>query len=229
MSWEQRPVVALVPARGGSVGIPRKNLRVVRGKPLVVHTVEAALASNVIDHVYLSSDDSEILALGRTLGVETIERSPALASNSATAAEVVTDFIARLPVELADADPYLVYLQPTSPLRTAEHIDAVFAELQAQRGSFGLSVKRMKDTPYKAFILSQDGRLQALFDAKLTNANRQSLPEVYYPNGAIYVFPISEFRAHGGFPSNGGVAYVMSEQASLDIDSESDLAMMELR
>jgi CMP-N,N'-diacetyllegionaminic acid synthase len=228
MSWAQRPVLALVPARGGSVGIPRKNLRVVRGKPLVAHTVEAALASTVVDRVYLSSDDEEILALGRTLGVETIKRESALASNQATAAEVVADFIARLPVEISDSDPYLVYLQPTSPLRTAEHIDAAFAELQAQRGSYGLSVKRMKDTPYKAFTLSESRRLQSLFDSKLSNANRQSLPEVYYPNGAIYIFPVSEFLAHGGFPSNGGVAYLMSEQASLDIDSESDLAMMEL-
>jgi CMP-N-acetylneuraminic acid synthetase len=224
MSCGERQVWALVPARGGSVGVSRKNLRVVRGKPLVAHTLEAALAARPIDRVFLSSDDDEILAVGKSLGVELVKRDAAAASNTATAADVVRHFLGQV---AADGDPLLVYLQPTSPLRTAAHIDAAFAEMEAKQNVTALSVVVVKQSPFKSFTLSEDGRLKSLFDEKLSNANRQSLPEVYYPNGAIYIFPLSEFTARGGFPSNGSVPYVMSERDSIDIDSEEDLAKVE--
>lgn len=226
MTWSNRKVLAVVPARGGSVGIPRKNLRLVRGKPLVAHTLEAALASQVVDRVCLSSDDDEILAVGERLGAETFRRQADLASSTATAAQVVADFIDRLPSQLKDEDPLLVYLQPTSPLRSAAHIDAAFREMEAHNATSCVSVVELKKTPFKSFKL-ENGRLQSLFDETLSNANRQSLPKVYYPNGAIYIFPISEFRARGGFPSNGSVPFVMSERDSADIDTEDDLANVE--
>lgn len=126
-----------------------------------------------------------------------------------------------------DQDPFLTYLQPTSPLRTAEHIDSAFDEMEAKQGSACLSVVKLKKTPYKSFSLNQNGLLQSLFDENLSNANRQSLPETYYPNGAIYIFLLSEFIRKGAFPSNGSVPFRMSEKESLDIDTEDDIAMME--
>jgi CMP-N-acetylneuraminic acid synthetase len=227
MSSGRRQVLALVPARGGSVGVPRKNLRLVRGKPLVAHTLDAALASTFVDRVHLSSDDDDILAVGRALGVEVCKRPAPLATNTATAGEVVAHFIAGLPAPVVAEDPYIVYLQPTSPLRTAAHIDGAFRQMESADASTCVSVVQLKRTPFKSFRLSENGRLQSLFEEKLSNANRQALPPVYYPNGAIYIFPISEFAAKGGFPSNGSVPFVMSERDSIDIDSEDDIAMME--
>ncbi len=227
MAFRQRQVLALVPARGGSKGVKRKNLRTVKGKPLVGHTLEAALLSERVDKVYLSSDDDEILGLGRSMGVEAFKRPEAVASDSATATEVVFNFIGRLsPTDIA-GNPFIVYLQPTSPMRNAGHIDAAFSEMESRNGSQAMSVVELKKTPYKSFILSQDGLLQSLFEQKLSNSNRQTLPAAYYPNGAIYIFPVSEFLKKGGFPSNGSVPFIMSEKESIDIDTEDDIAMME--
>lgn len=227
MTFRQRQVLALVPARGGSKGVPRKNLRNLKGKPLMAHTIEAALQSSRVDRVYVSSDDEEILAAAGGFGARPLKRDHALATDTATAAEVVGDFLRRLPDDLAGADPFIVYLQPTSPLRTARHIDEAFDAMAALGGTMGMSVVPLKRTPFKSFKLSGAGLLESLFDEKLSNANRQSLPAAYYPNGAIYIFPASEFAARGGFPSNGSVPYVMSEGDSIDIDTEEDFAMVE--
>ena len=219
--------MALVPARGGSKGVPRKNLRVIKGKPLIAHTLDAAKGSAYVDKVYLSSDDGEILEFGRSLNIETIDRDSSAATDAATAKDVVLDFIRQLAKPLIDENPYLVYLQPTSPLRTTAHIDAAFAELEAKGGSMSVSVVQLKKTPYKSFKLSEAGLLESLFEEKLSNANRQALPPTFYPNGAIYIFPLLEFIRNGGFPSNGSAPYIMSERESIDIDTEDDIAMME--
>lgn len=227
MSFRQRQVLALVPGRGGSKGIYRKNLRIVRGKPLIEHSIQAALGSTVVDSVYVSSDDDEILKVANSMGVNTLKRPEIAASDSAPASMVVFDFISRLPPSVVREDPYLVFLQPTSPLRTSEHIDRAFCEMEAKGEASCLSVVPLKRLPYKAFTLSKEGLLQSLFDEVMTNTNRQALPVTYYPNGAIYIFPLSEFIRKGGFPSNGSLPFVMSEKESIDIDSEDDIALIE--
>nr|MDQ3003426.1 acylneuraminate cytidylyltransferase family protein [Fibrobacterota bacterium] len=126
MAFRQKQVLALVPARGGSKGVLRKNLRRVHGKPLVEHTLEAAKGSRFVDKVYLSSDDEEILDVGRALQVEAFKRIATAASDTATSGEVVGNFIDCLPRGIIEADPFIAYLQPTSPLRNSGHIDAAF-------------------------------------------------------------------------------------------------------
>jgi CMP-N,N'-diacetyllegionaminic acid synthase len=227
MAYKQRKVLALVPARGGSKGVPKKNLRVIKGRPLIAHTIEAALGSTVIDRVFVSSDDDEILRTGAAMGVEVIRRSAATASDSATASMVVFDFINRMPSVLVEENPFLVYLQPTSPLRTSAHIDAAFREMEISEMETCISVVMLKRTPYKSFKLSSAGLLLSLFDEALSNANRQVMPVTYYPNGALYIFPISEFVTRRGFPSNGCLPFVMSEDESIDIDTEEDITTVE--
>lgn len=227
MTFDNRPVLALVPARGGSKGVPGKNLRVIKGKPLLIHTVQAALESEVVDAVYVSSDDAEILALSRLNGAVALTRPAAAASDTATATSVVLDFISQLPPKLVEEDPFIVYLQPTSPLRTGAHIDGAFINMAARKGSTSLSVVPLRQSPYKTFLLTEDGLLQSLFEETLSNANRQALPETYYPNGALYIFPLTDFMKTGGFPSNGSVPFIMSEKESIDIDSEDDIALLE--
>lgn len=216
------PVLALVPARGGSKGVPRKNLRVLAGKPLVVWTLEAALDASVVDAVYLSSDDSEILACGLQVGAIALERPAVAASDTASALDVVDHFIATLPATLVELDPYLVYLQPTSPCRNARHINAALAAMAAVGAHTVLSVVEPDKSPYKSFGLDGQGRLKSLFDERLSNARRQDLPKTYFPNGAIYVFRLSDYRTRGGFPSDGSLPLVMDMDASIDIDTEDD-------
>ncbi|MFH2139882.1 MAG: acylneuraminate cytidylyltransferase family protein [Pseudomonadota bacterium] len=227
MTFDNRPVVALVPARSGSKGVPGKNLRVIKGKPLLKYTVQAALESEVVDTVYVSSDDVEILALSRLAGAVALRRPAAAASDTATATLVVLDFIGQLPLKLVEEDPFIVYLQPTSPLRTGAHIDRAFSNMADRKGSASLSVVPLRRSPYKSFSLTEEGMLQSLFEEALSNSNRQDLPETYYPNGALYIFQLTDFMKTGGFPSNGSVPFIMSEKESIDIDIEDDIALLE--
>lgn len=227
MTFNNKQVIALIPARGGSKGIPKKNLRIVKNEPLLCHTIHAAINSVVVDTIYLSSDDNEILKIGFSMGVNVLKRSELASSDSASAIQVVSEFINLMPKNIVDADPYIVYLQPTSPLRTARHIDGAFAEMQAKNSTTCLSVVALKKSPYKSFSLTDEGLLQSLFNEALSNANRQELPLTYCPNGAIYIFCVSEFIKKGGFPSNGSVPYVMTEKESIDIDTEEDISMVE--
>jgi CMP-N-acetylneuraminic acid synthetase len=217
----------LVPARGGSKGIPRKNLRLVGGQPLVQYTLQAALAAKVVDQVFLSSDDEEILALGASLGATAVRRPAEFASDTASATDVVKHFLSTLGSEQLAGDPYLVYLQPTSPLRTAAHIDEAFELMRRSGGHTLISVVELEKSPYKTFSIDAQGRMQSLFDERLSNARRQDLPATYLPNGAIYVFRVSDFTSRDGFPSNGSVPYIMTATTSVDVDVEQDIARLE--
>jgi CMP-N-acetylneuraminic acid synthetase len=227
MTFRDRAVIALVPARGGSKGLPRKNLRPLRGKPLLLHTVDAARGSRFIDEVHVSSDDDAILDLARNSGVAAARRPAAAASDTATAADVVATFAAQLTAATLQRDPLLVYLQPTSPLRTSVHIDAAFMALESSNATHGMSVIELERSPFKSFVLDSSGRLKSLFAEELSNANRQSLPPVFHPNGAIYIFPLSQFMERRQFPSNGGVPFVMTAAESVDIDTEADFLAAE--
>ena len=227
MAYRGKLVIGLIPARGGSKGVKRKNLRTILGKPLLTHTIQAACDAKRIDRIYVSSDDLEILGLAQKMGVDIVERDAKAAVDSATAAEVVSDFLQRIPKTLVAANPFLVYLQPTSPLRSGAHIDEAFDEMSSADCEMCLSVTELNRSPFKSFTLTVEGRLQSLFNETLTNANRQDLPTVYYPNGAIYIFPSAKFLIHRGFPSDGALPYFMSERDSVDIDTEEDIAMVE--
>ena len=220
-------VLALIPARGGSKGVRRKNLRMVGGKPLLDYTVSAARRSALIDRAFVSSENPEILELAVRLRAEPVERPVDFATDEASAVDVVRHFIDWLPEALRGQDPCIVYLQPTSPLRTSEHIDAALRRMVELNKSTLLSVTELAISPYKSFSIDQNGQLQSLFDEKLSNYRRQDLPVTYKPNGAIYVFRISDFLERGGFPSNGSVPFVMSESESVDVDTEEDLILVE--
>jgi CMP-N,N'-diacetyllegionaminic acid synthase len=227
MTSAGRQVLALVPARGGSKGVARKNLRVVAGKPLVQYTLQAALAAKVVDQVFLSSDDAEILALGASTGATPVRRPAEFASDTASATDVVKHFLSMLGSERLAGDPYLVYLQPTSPLRTSAHIDEAFELMRSRGGHTLLSVVELEKSPYKTFSIDSQGRLQSLFEERLSNARRQDLPATYLPNGAMYVFRVSDFTSRDGFPSNGSIPYLMTASSSIDVDVEQDIERLE--
>lgn len=227
MMCDGSSVIALIPARGGSKGIPRKNLIQLAGKPLIAYTIEAALKANVVDSVWVSSDDDEILKIANLYGAETLNRPIELASDSASAVGVVHHFISCLQEKFKYEDALIVYLQPTSPLRDEKHIDAAIEAMQQAKSIGVISVVEAEKSPQKSFRIDESGRLLSLFDENLSNARRQDLPRCYYPNGAIYAFRISVFLSRQGFPSNGSVPFIMSGVNSIDIDSAEDLARAE--
>ncbi|MEC4721343.1 acylneuraminate cytidylyltransferase family protein [Noviherbaspirillum sp. CPCC 100848] len=227
MSVNNRPVIGLIPARGGSKGVRRKNMYLVNGVPLVDFTIHAALAAKSIDLTYLSSDDPEILAYGEKRGVLRLARPEEFASDTASATCVVSHLLESLPNNLANQDPYIVYLQPTSPLRTGTHIDTAFMQMTAQDAHSVISVVEMTKSPFKCFSIDSNGKLRSLFEEKMSNMRRQDLPKAFIPNGAIYIFRASEFVSRAGFPSNGSVAFAMTQLDSIDVDSENDFRYLE--
>jgi len=228
MTLSTSPVIGLIPARGGSKGVSGKNMRKIAGKPLIDFSILAAQQSSYIDSVYLSSDDQAILRHAQTMGATGIVRPDEFATDTASAVGVVEHFIGTLPNTLLQEDPYIVYLQPTSPFCTARHIDDALEQMLAANAQSLMSVSETEKSPFKMFTLDAKGHLQSLFDEKLSNARRQDLPAVFAPNGAIYVFRVSEFKARGGFPSNGSMPFVMNANDSLDIDTEDDIRRAEM-
>lgn len=224
MSNSSQKIFALIPARGGSKGVLRKNLRSLAGEPLISYTIKAANLAKSIDVVYVSSDSTEILEYSAAQGCACIERPAEFATDDASAVDVVKHFIAV--TDLGDED-LIVYLQPTSPLRDAQHIEAALQLLQQKGQTSLVSLEALNKSPYKSFRLDENAKLLSLFDEKLSNARRQDLPECFVPNGAIYIFSKAEFLARDGFPSNGSVGFIMSAAASVDIDIEADFAEAE--
>ena len=211
--------VAVIPARGGSKGLPGKNLRELAGRPLIAHTIAAALESAAFARVVVSSEDPAILEAARRHGAETLERPPELASDTASSLDVLSHALHEL---AAEAEQYAL-LQPTSPLRNATHIlEAI--EAMSRRGAASLlSVTQHRHPPHKSLVLGADGQAQPLFDWADLTRPRQLLPKTYYPNGAIYLGGAERYLKDQNLFAAPLALYEMSEEASIDIDVEGDL------
>jgi N-acylneuraminate cytidylyltransferase len=214
-------ILAIVPARGGSKGVPRKNVRPVAGKPLIRWTLEAAKASACVDRIVVSSDDDEILSVAAAFDPSVPLRRPAeLATDVAGSLDVVLHALDAVPgYELA------ILLQPTSPLRIAEDIDGC---LTAMRGkSSCVSVCAAEESPYWMYRLEGDGKLSRLIEGGDAYARRQDLPAVYLLNGALYAFRSDWLRKTRAFVDKDTVGFVMPAERSIDIDTEADLLRAE--
>lgn len=213
-------VLALITARGGSKGLPRKNVLLAGGRPLIAWTISAGLQSKVIDRVFLSSDDEEIINTAKELGCEIPFRRPVeLASDTASSMDVVLHALEQLP-----GFEYVILLQPTSPLRTSDDIDTAFNLMQARGAQSCVSVCEAEQSPYWMYRMTNEGRLQSLLGPPEGITRRQDLPSVYVLNGAIYIAQIEWLRKNKSFVGNDTVAYQMSKDRSIDIDTAEDFA-----
>lgn len=218
-----RTVLAVIPARGGSKTLPRKNIIPVMGKPLLAWTVEEARQSRHIDRMVLSSDDDEIIDVAHSLGLEVPFRRPAeLATDTTPTNEVLFHLLSKIP-----GYDYLVVLQVTSPLRTAEDIDGCIGKCMHRKAGGCVSVSLAEKNPYYFRTLDSKGRLQPLIGGAYHIGRRQDLPDVYMINGAVFVSKTAFFLEKSTFFTPETVGYIMPEERSIDIDSEKDLAVME--
>ena len=218
-------VVALVPARGGSKGIPRKNLVLIDGVSLIERAVSAGLGCEFVDVVVVSTDDDEMARAAADAGADVHFRDSAAATDTATADDVVRDFLASSSAARGTDNMLVVYLQPTSPLRTASHLTDAFETMIRADAVRCVSIVKDHHSPFKSLRLSPSGTLQPLFDEMSVRSNRQALPETFRPNGAIYIFTTKDFRDHAGIPIAGAVPYLMTQETSVDIDSAGDIAL----
>jgi len=219
-------VLALITARGGSKGLPRKNVLPLGNKPLIAWTIEAAKGSRYIDRLVLSSDDDEIIDVARTWGCDIPFVRPAeLASDTARSLDVVCHALNALPTRW----DYVVVLQPTSPLRTSDDIDACI-RLCAERGATTcVTVCAVDKTPFWMFKMDDEERLVPLFPAAQMPESRQAAPKVYQLNGAVYVARTDHLLGGGAFVGSDTLAYEMSRSRSVDIDTREDLEAIEMK
>jgi CMP-N-acetylneuraminic acid synthetase len=218
--------IALITARGGSKGLPRKNILPLNGIPLIGWTIKAALDVTQIDRVFVSTEDSEIAKVSQELGAEVIPRPLELASDTASSEVVIEHAIEYLTKESISFDTFIL-LQPTSPLRTADHINSAITIYDDKNANVVLSVFEPSHTPIKAYIETGKGEITGLFSPEAPYSRRQDLPKAFQPNGAIYVFNVNKFLEEKKFPKERVFPFVMTEQESADIDTQEDLHNVE--
>ncbi|WP_348537908.1 acylneuraminate cytidylyltransferase family protein [Nocardioides lacus] len=216
-----RTFVAVVPARGGSKGIPRKNLAPLLGRPLIGHTLDAAAASAYLDAVVVSTDDDAIAEVSAGYGAHVVRRPAELASDTARTIDAVLHAVASLEV----APDNVVLLQPTSPLRTARDIDGAIEQFAAHGGESLASVSPVRQHPLFMRTMSPDGALARLLDEDSTR-RRQDLPEVLIVNGAIYIAAVTGLTRETSL-NDSRQGFVMSPLAGLDVDEPDDLLVVE--
>lgn len=213
--------LALIPARGGSKGLPRKNLAGLRGKPLIAWTIEAALNAETLSRVFVSTEDAEIAEVATRHGATVIDRPEALAADDTRTEDVVLHALDQLGAG-GELEKHFALLQPTSPLRTAKHIDGlIHAALQAG-AACAWSVAPAAHHPWK-MLVKQSGTLEPVSGVKNLSAPRQALPAAYRQNGAIYWLACRLFEKHRTFFVPPVHAYEMTAEASIDIDTADDL------
>lgn len=213
-------VLGLIAARGGSKGVPGKNILPIGGKPLLQWTIDVARQSRYIDRLILSSDDSAIMDAARMGGCEVpFRRTPELASDCASSIDVVADALERVP-----GFDIVVLLQPTSPLRLAEDIDGVLEVLCNRGAPACVTVRPAHDHPYLVFGDAADGGLQPYaLPAAGRSLRRQDLPPAWCLNGAVFAARTDWFLRERTFLSQQTIGYPMPLERSLDIDTPADI------
>ena len=215
--------LGLIPARGGSKGIPRKNLVLLADKPLIQYTIDAALNCQSLDRVILSTDDEEIAEYGRQAGVEVPFIRPAeLATDEASTRVVQRHALQWCEGDEGQLPQALVTLQATSPLRTKNHISEAVKRYQEKQADSVLGVTPVRDHPYEIVEFSEGAMYRAM-DRPAHVVRRQQYPPFYRINGAIYITKSSILINLDTGYGERVFEYEMGRDESVDIDTRDDL------
>jgi N-acylneuraminate cytidylyltransferase len=221
-------VLGLVIARGGSRGLPRKNVLPLGGKPLIVWTVEAANGAKTIQRAIVSSDDAEILAAARAAGgVAPFVRPSTLSGDTASTVDVALhalDWLREHEKEVFDA---VAVLPATAPLRAAEHVDGAVTRLLEEPAAEAVVAVTEAEYPPWWMLAIRDDRLSWHFPEGARADHRQQLPAAYRPNGSIYAIRVAVLRDQRTFYPRQTAPYLMPREASVNVDSALDLALAE--
>ncbi|MGE5503030.1 MAG: cytidylyltransferase domain-containing protein [Actinomycetota bacterium] len=215
-----RRILAVIPARGGSKGLPGKNLAELGGKPLIAWAIEAALAAETIDRVVFSSEDAELMAAAAGFGGTVVFPRPAeLATDEAS----IYDVLFHVLDGIGEAFDDVVLLQPTTPLRTAADIDAAVRRRLAAGAPACVTVTDPVEPPGRFYAMDGGGRLVPLMPQYASISRRQELPPAVVPNGAVYVADVAWLRTSRTFYGPETVGLPMPRDRSVDIDCAMDL------
>jgi pseudaminic acid cytidylyltransferase len=215
--------VAIIPARGGSKRLPRKNIVDFRGRPIIAFTIDAAAASGCFDRIVVSTEDDEIAEVCSHLGVVVDRRSPDLATDTVTLVEVCADFLDREEDAGRNWD-VLACLYATAPLRNAEDIRGTMALIEPGRCGFAMGVTTYDHYPHQALKFAADSALTPMWP-DLVERRATELPRLRAGNGSTYVVDVAEFRQHRSFYGPNLRGHDMPRVRSIDIDTRDDLEL----
>lgn len=218
--YKGKKILALIPARGGSKGIPKKNIIDLCGKPLIAWTIEAAKEAHCFEAIIVSTDSEEIAQVARDWGAEIPFMRPAeFATDTASGESVSRHAIDKLHEQGRDFD-VIVYLQPTSPLRTAKHIHEALDMFLDRNLPSLTSVTPVTQHPLFMRLMGKNGRMTKVIDMP-GNVRRQDLQPYYILNGAIYINWLKDIEKNVGNDNLFG--YIMKNEESIDINEYKDL------
>lgn len=219
-------VVAVVPARKGSKGIPRKNMQDLAGRPLVAHALAAALAARRINRVVLSTDGSDIAAVGHQMGAEVVDRPAALAADDTPTLHVLRHLLGVLD---SDTDPIdgVVLLEPTSPFRTSTIVDACVDKLFSTDAQTVVTVTTVERNPHNIFAVEGDQARLYVEAPKIHYTRRQQFSHLKRLNGCVYAVRAESIR-QGRLLSEPIRVVEMPAEAAVNIDSIVDLELARL-
>ena len=216
-----RMKVALIPARAGSKGIPNKNIRELNGKPLIAYSIATALESKEFDEVIVSTDSPKIASIAKMYGASIPGLRPKeLSEDRSTALDLIIYILEKIP-SISD----VMYLQPTSPLRTTEHIKEAFEIRRHNQCECVVSVSRAKKP--KSWYVSKDENNKIVMPFREIDKNRQEASKEYVFNGSIYLSTSEYIKKVNGFLGPGTCLMEMSAKESIDIDDELDWILSE--
>jgi N-acylneuraminate cytidylyltransferase len=218
-----KKILAVIPARGGSKGIPGKNIREVGGRPLLGWTVDAAKRSKYIDRLIVSSDSPEIIRVAKELGCDVpFVRPSELAQDETNGVAPILHAIT-----MVDGYDLVILLQPTSPLRTSQDIDGCVEQCIKLNLNACVSVTEVEQSPFLMYFLDKQSNLKPVMNLEVPYARRQDMPTVYSLNGAVYVADCKWLLKKKTFMTTETGAFVMPNERSIDIDTELDLEMLQ--
>jgi len=214
-----KSVLAVIPARGGSKGLPNKNILEFAGKPLIAWSIEAALGSKYIDRFILSTDSQEIANVAKQYNCEVpFIRPGKLATDDANGNDVVLHVLDKIDGNYN----IIIVLQPTSPLRTTDDIDQALEVMDHEEAPALVSVCKSSKPLHWHHTIEKDGTLKPVYLLKTIATNRQDQPPTYIPNGALYIAATNNFKDAKTFYTDSTLAYIMPLERSVDIDTQID-------
>ena len=232
MNKKSNRIIAIIPARGGSKGVPRKNIRILGGKPLIAHTIETAQKSSLIERVFVTTDDEEIAPVARLYGAEVPFLRPKELAEDDTPADPVLKHCLEYLLKHENLIPeIIVWLEPPTPFRTVAEVDEAIKLFQSDLEADSLrAVCLPRQNPFKMWTI--DGKyLKPLITTEngvvFHSGPRQKTKTVYWQNGSIFLLRHSSFKRFGNFYGEKILPFVVESEKSIDIDTEEDFRLAE--
>ena len=226
---KQNKILAIIPARGGSIRLPKKNIKKLNGKHMIIYTIEAALQSKYQMRVIVTTDDKEIARISKKHGAEVpFIRPKELAQDKTPTLPVLQHALKFLNTKEDYYPDIMLLLQPTSPLRKGEHIDEAMNLFFREKPDSVVSLCKVKDSPYLVKKINKDGAVVPFINAGGKYVRRQNFPELYRLNGAIYITRVDIIIKENKILGEHTKAYIMKEEDSIDIDTEMDFKLAEM-